>query len=117
METLEEELGLDDIEGAVDDIKDASKELATALTEDGGVIDTLEDELTAVSNVTGAWATQRQTVLDLIAYYEDLTGAIEDTIEAMSRVPDEEEEDDPPAEDPPAEDPPAEDPPAEDPPT
>jgi hypothetical protein len=62
MANIETELGLDDIETAVDDVKTASQELAEELTKDGGVIDSLKDELTEVGKVTAEYANQRTTI-------------------------------------------------------
>jgi hypothetical protein len=62
MANIETELGLDDIETAVDDVKTASQELAEELTKDGGVIDSLKDELTEVGKVTEEYANQRTTI-------------------------------------------------------
>jgi len=95
MEGIEEELGLDDIEGAVDDIKEASNELLNELTKKDGVLDKVKEELIAVSDVTTAWANQRLTIQDLIGDYEDLTASIDNTIKKMLEVPD-----NPPPEDP-----------------
>ena len=87
MTNIETELGLDDIETAVDDVKTASQELATELTKDGGVIDSLKDELTEVGKVTGAYANQRTTIQGLITDYEDLATSIDATIQKMLEIP------------------------------
>ena len=90
LDTLEIELGLNDIAGAVDEITTASDELTEALTGKEGVINALGQELTKVGEVTSAWAAQRQTILDLIGDYERLAGTVQGTLDAMA----EEDEDD-----------------------
>ena len=94
MSTLEEELGLDDIESAVGDVTGASKDLLAALTDEGGLLDALEEELGDVSDITDAWALQRETVGDLIGDYEELTETIDATIKKMLEVPDEDDDGD-----------------------
>jgi chromosome segregation ATPase len=64
----------------VTDITDASEELAETLTKDDGIIDKLEGELTAVSNVTEAYAEQRDTIKDLIEEYEEYINSLNTTI-------------------------------------
>ena len=87
MTNIETELGLDDIETAVDDVKTASQELAEELTKDGGVIDSLKDELTEVGKVTEEYANQRTTIQGLITDYEDLATSIDATIQKMLEIP------------------------------
>ena len=87
MANIETELGLDDIETAVDDVKTASQELAEELTKDGGVIDSLKDELTEVGKVTEEYANQRTTIQGLITDYEDLATSIDETIQKMLEIP------------------------------
>ena len=67
--------GLDNIASKVKAVTDESKALKDAVIgEDGkgGVVQALKDELTAVSNLTGGYATLRGTIQGLIADYEVL---------------------------------------------
>lgn len=63
--------GLGNLKTAVGDIVTESKNLTEQIIKKSGVIDSLGQELTAVSAVTGAYAAQRQAVLDLIDANEE----------------------------------------------
>lgn len=79
---VEKETGEDltSLSNKVSNITSASKALADELTKDDGVIDKLEDELTAVTNVTNAYALQRSTLQDLIKTYEGYASTINTTL-------------------------------------
>jgi hypothetical protein len=79
---VEKETGEDltSLSTKVSNITSKSKELADELTKDDGVIDKLEDELTAVTNVTNAYALQRSTLQDLIKTYEGYASTINTTL-------------------------------------
>lgn len=91
LDGLEIEVGLDNIETAVSEITEASEDLTEELTKDGGVIDSLGEELDAVSEITEAWAEQRDTILDLISDYGDLASAVKQVLLEMGKVDDEEQ--------------------------
>jgi hypothetical protein len=55
----------------VKSIVDESNNLATSITEDGGVLDAIGAEVDAVSGATTAYANKRQSILDLIKSNED----------------------------------------------
>jgi hypothetical protein len=73
---------LDGLQLKVSNITTESDKLVTALTKDGGVIDTQEKELDAVSKVTEAYGKQRDTLKELIAEYEKADGGFLATITA-----------------------------------
>lgn len=75
VEEIANKTGLDNIASKVKAVTDESKALKDAVIgEDGkgGVVQALKDELTAVSNLTGGYATLRGTIQGLIADYEAL---------------------------------------------
>ena len=68
---------MDSLEGNVKDITTESANLVTQLTKQGGTIDALKKELTAVSNVTEAYGKYRDSVQATITKLErlaELTG-------------------------------------------
>jgi hypothetical protein len=69
---VEEVVGdsLTNIADNVNAITSESDALAETIIKDGGVIDRVNDEVTAVSTLTEAYAAQRQELLDLIATQE-----------------------------------------------
>jgi hypothetical protein len=72
---ISNQTGLDNIAAKVDAVTTETKELRdTLLGTDGkdGVIKAIEDELDAVSNLTGEYANLRKEIQALIADYEDL---------------------------------------------
>ena len=73
---------LDGLQLKVSNITTESDKLVTALTKDGGVIDTQKKELDAVSKVTEAYGKQRDTLKELIAVYEKADGGFLATITA-----------------------------------
>ena len=114
MKNLEKRLGLDKIEDAVKKVTDESAKLTEELTKTDGVIDSLQAEFDAVSLVTGAWAEQRDVVLELIGYYEDLADTVQTTLDTMALGDDDDDggENDPPANNPPTNNPPTNNPPS-----
>ena len=72
---ISNQTGLDNIAAKVDAVTQETEELRdTLLGTDGkdGVIKAIEDELNAVSNLTGEYANLREEIQALIADYEDL---------------------------------------------
>ena len=90
METLLGESGLSgdfsNLGEKVDEVTEDSKELRDEIT--NNVLPALKSEVDAVSSVTGAWALQRQEVLNTMKEYEDLIEEIEDAIDAMLELRD-----------------------------
>lgn len=107
MKNLEKRLRLDKIKDAVKKVTDESAKLTEELTKTDGVIDSLQAEFDAVSLVTGAWAEQRDVVLELIGYYEDLADTVQTTLDTMALGDDDEDENDPPTNNPPTNNPPS----------
>ena len=70
------------IDQSLSDIVADSNELATTVTDT--VIPALEGELTAVTNVTDAYATFRQTIKDITVEYENMAKAAENAIKAAN---------------------------------
>ena len=88
MATIEEETigsDLDALKEKTKGITDESDALVTKITEDGGVIDSLEAEYDAVVNLTGAYATLREQLAGVIGDYEAMMQAINDKAEAESQ--------------------------------
>ena len=65
---------LNDLDGKVDNVVDSSENLSDEVTSD--LIPSLEDELTAVLNVTEAWALQREELYQVIDAYKELMSTI-----------------------------------------
>ena len=70
----------------VDEVTQDSEELKNEIVNQ--VLPALQNELQAVSQVTGAWATQRAEMLDTIKQYEDLTTEINTAIDALLELRD-----------------------------
>lgn len=73
---------LNNTSDAVKDVTDKSNDLADKTVDE--VIPALEDELTAVSQLTLAYSLQRTEIQSLIKYYEGLLSVIKDTIKTQS---------------------------------
>ena len=71
------------------DITDANKDLATFITAEGGVIDALEDQLTAVANLTTEYGKQRDAIQEVIDKYEAWLALNAQEIKDKSGVEDE----------------------------
>ena len=79
VENIAKKTGLDNIAQKVQTVTDKSDELKdTILGTNGekGVITALQDELTAVSNLTGGYANLRSTLQGIIATYEELMATV-----------------------------------------
>ena len=79
---VEKETGKDlaSLSEKVSSITTKSKELADELTKKDGVIDKLEGELDLVTDITNAYANQRDTLLTLIETYEKYASTINTTL-------------------------------------
>ena len=80
---------LSNLSNAVDDIDKQSQELLSTLTKDGGVLDTIQTEIDAVSSLTDAYGLQRTQIQSLTTEYEQLAAAIlaKKQAEAMKEEP------------------------------
>ena len=79
VENIAKKTGLDNIAQKVQTVTDKSEELKdTILGTNGekGVITALQDELTAVSNLTGGYANLRSTLQGVITTYEELMAIV-----------------------------------------
>ena len=75
---------LDTITEKTEAITTANDALVETITKDGGVIDSIEKELTSVAELTGEYASLRQEILDLIETYEDMLDAIDNEVETVT---------------------------------
>ena len=100
---------LDALKTKTEDIVTASTNLVGIITGENGVLAGLEQEYNDVTNLTGAYASLRQEMLDAIGAHEQLIEEIDQNIKNADNK--ETKTEDPPKEDPPKEDPPKEDPP------
>ena len=76
------ETGLDNIDEQVKDVTTASDELKESLIGTdgkGGVVKAIQDEITEVNNLSGAYAAVRTTIQGLIADHEKLMSTIDNT--------------------------------------
>lgn len=80
---------LSNLSDAVDKIDQESQQLLSTLTDDGGVLDTIQTEIDAVSSLTDAYALQRTQIQSLTQEYEQLAEAIlaKKRAEAMKEEP------------------------------
>ena len=67
---------LSNLSTGVEAITTESDNLLKTLTDEGGLIDAIGEELNAVDATTASYAAKRQGILDLITTYEDLAAAI-----------------------------------------
>ena len=93
MDVLASEAGiggdLSSLSDAVDKIDQESQQLLSTLTDSGGVLDTIQTEIDAVSSLTDAYALQRTQIQSLTQEYEQLAEAIlaKKRAEAMKEEP------------------------------
>ena len=78
---------LEDIETATTDIVTANEALTKSITEENGLISKLEEEITAVGNLTTAYAAHRLEIQETIKEYENLLTAINKLISNEVEVP------------------------------
>ena len=86
MANIEEELNLNDIEEAVDDIVDANEKLTEVILKKDGVLDSVKKEITEVSNLTSAWVTQRAAVKDIVSEYENYINTLNNVLKKLQEV-------------------------------
>jgi hypothetical protein len=87
MDTIESKTigpDLDSLKTKTENIKNASKDLTTEITKDGGLLDALEKEYDDVSALTLEYSKNREEILKTIGAYKDLVLAIDEAIEKES---------------------------------
>lgn len=83
-----EESGLGDIEQAVKNVTDASKELNDYLTGEDGLLDTMDKEIKAANDATTAYGLKREALLNLAKGYEEVIDKANKYIETIEGVND-----------------------------
>ena len=80
LKDIAEDTSLDTLEENIKDITDESEKLKETIIGEDGVVDAIEEEINAVSNITSQYATLRGTLQQLMDDYKDLGKSIDEAV-------------------------------------
>ena len=80
IQQISQDTSLDTLEENIKDITDESEKLKETIIGENGVINAIEKEIDAVSNITSEYATLRNTLQALMGDYEDLGKSIDESV-------------------------------------